>query len=59
MDAQGITRVEGVGQVSLISVVDVLSRLKVESYPGMETTNPSLPDNQLTRAFHNSESSQR
>jgi hypothetical protein len=41
-------RVEGVGQVSLISVVDVVSRLKVESYPGMETTNPGLADYQLT-----------
>ncbi len=53
MDAKGIMRVEGVGQVSLISVVDVVSRLKVESYPGMETTNPGLPDYQLTlrRAF--------
>ena len=53
MDAQGIMRVEGLGQVSLISVVDVVSRLKVESYPGMETTNPGLPDYQLTlrRAF--------
>src|SRR6266446_2257785 len=28
MDAQGILRVEGVGQVSLISIVDVISRLK-------------------------------
>src|SRR5256886_15423404 len=53
MDAQGIKRVEGLGQVSLISVVDVVSRLKVESFPGMETTNPGLPDYQLTlrRAF--------
>ncbi len=53
MDAQGIMRVDGVGQVSLISVVDVVSRLKVESFPGMETTNPGLPDYQLTlrRAF--------
>jgi hypothetical protein len=53
MDAQGIMRVDGVGQVSLISVVDVVSRLKIESYPGMETTNPGLSDYQLTlrRAF--------
>lgn len=53
MDAQGILRVERVGQMSLISVVDVVSRLKVESYPGMETTNPGLPDYRLTlrRAF--------
>ena len=53
MDAQGIIRVEGVGKVSLISIVDVTSRLKAESYPSLETTNPALPDYQLTlrRAF--------
>ncbi len=53
MDAQGIMRVEGVGKVSLINLVDVTSRLKTESYPSLETTNPALPDYQLTlrRAF--------
>jgi transposase InsO family protein len=53
MDAQGIMRVEGVGKVSLITLVDVTSRLKAESYPSLETTNPALPDYQLTlrRAF--------
>ena len=35
MDAQGIMRVEGVGKVSLISIVDVVSRLKAESYPSL------------------------
>jgi hypothetical protein len=54
-DGRGIRimRVEGVGKVSLISIVDVVSRLKAESYPGLETTNPALPDYQLTlrRAF--------
>jgi hypothetical protein len=49
-----IMQVDGVGQVSLISVVDVISRLKVESYPGMETTNPGLPDYQLTDALEHS-----
>ena len=46
-------RVEGVGKVSLINLVDVTSRLKAESYPSLETTNPALPDYQLTlrRAF--------
>ena len=44
MDAQGIMRVDGVGKVSLISIVDVTSRLKAESYPSLETTNPALPD---------------
>src|SRR5437763_8264600 len=53
MDAQGIMRVEGVGKVSLINLVDVTSRLKAESYPSLETTNPALADYQLTlrRAF--------
>ncbi len=53
MDAQGIMRVEGIGKVSLINLVDVTSRLKAESYPSLETTNPALPDYQLTlrRAF--------
>ncbi len=53
LDAQGVMRVEGVGKVSLISIVDVTSRLKAESYPSLDTTNPALPDNQLTlrRAF--------
>jgi putative transposase len=53
MDAQGIMRVEGVGRVSLITIVDVVSRLKAESYPSLESTNPALPDYQLTlrRAF--------
>jgi putative transposase len=53
MDAQGIMRVDGVGKVSLISIVDVVSRLKAESYPSLETTNPALADYQLSlrRAF--------
>ena len=53
MDAQGIMRVEGVDKVSLITIVDVVSRLKAESYPSLETTNPALPDYQLSlrRAF--------
>ena len=33
MDAQGVMRVDGVGKVSLISIVDVTSRLKAKSYP--------------------------
>ncbi len=46
-------RVEGVGKVSLITIVDVVSRLKAESYPSLVATNPALPDSQLSlrRAF--------
>lgn len=43
-----IMRVQGVGKVNLISIVDVTSRLKAERYPSLETTNPVLPDYPLT-----------
>jgi len=42
LDAQGSMHVAGVGKVSLISILDVVSRLKVESYPCLDTTNPPL-----------------
>ncbi len=45
-----VMRVDGVGKVSLISIVDVTSRLKAESYPSLDTSNPALPDYQLTNA---------
>ena len=48
MDAQDVVWVEGVGKVSLISIVDVTTRLKAESYPSLDTTNPALPDYQWT-----------
>ncbi len=45
--------VAGVGNVSLITIIDVVSRLKVESYPCLDTTNPPLEAYQLMlrRAF--------
>jgi len=53
LDAQGNMKVDGVGNVSLITIVDVVSRLKVESYPCLDTTNPPLEAYQLMlrRAF--------
>ncbi len=53
MDAKGSTAVAGVGSISLINITDVLSRLKVESYPSQNRINPSTADYQLTlrRAF--------
>jgi len=53
LDAQGRMPVAGVGNVSLITIVDILSRLKVESYPCLDTTNPTLEASQLMlrRAF--------
>jgi hypothetical protein len=46
-------RVAGVGNVSLITIIAVVSRLKVESYPCLDTTNPPLEAYQLVlrRAF--------
>ena len=53
LDAQGSMYVAGVGKVSLITIIDVVSRLKVESYPCLDTTNPPLEAYQLMlrRAF--------
>jgi transposase InsO family protein len=53
LDAQGSMEVDGVGNVSLITIIDVVSRLKVESYPCLDTTNPPLEAYQLMlrRAF--------
>ena len=45
--------VAGVGNVSLITILAVVSRLKVESYPCLDTTNPPFSAYQLMlrRAF--------
>jgi transposase InsO family protein len=53
LDAQGSMHVVGVGKVSVITVIDVVSRLKVESYPCLDTTNPPFEAYQLMlrRAF--------
>jgi hypothetical protein len=53
LDAQGITPVAGVGTVCLINGIDVVSRLKVESYPSVGVNNPPTEDYFLTlrRAF--------
>jgi hypothetical protein len=40
LDAQRAMQVAGVGKVALITIVDVVSRLKVERYPCLNTTNP-------------------
>jgi transposase InsO family protein len=53
LDAQGWVVVDGLGKVCLVNVLDVVRRLKVESYPCLHTTNPPLATYQLTlrRAF--------
>ena len=45
--------VADVGKVCLITIIDAVSRLKVESYPCLDTTNPPLEAYQLMlrRAF--------
>jgi len=40
LDAQGITPVADVGKICLINTVDVVSRVKVESYPSVGVINP-------------------
>lgn len=44
LDAQGVTMVAGVGKVCLINSTDVMSRVKVESFPSVGTTNPPTED---------------
>ena len=53
LDAQGSMQVAGVGKVCVITIIDVVSRLKVESYPCLDTSNPPLEAYQLLlrRAF--------
>ena len=53
LDAQGRMHVAGLGNVSLVSILDVVSRFKVESYPCLDTTNPPFEayQLQLRRAF--------
>lgn len=55
MDAQGVMKVDGVGKVSVINIVDVTSRLKVESSPRAHTSKPAAADYYVTlrRAFLN------
>jgi transposase len=47
MDAQGAQRVDSVGQVSVVNIVDVVSRLKVNSYPHLGARGPGGRDYQL------------
>jgi hypothetical protein len=53
LDAQGPVQVDNLGKVCLVNVIDTTSRLKVESYPCIGTTNPPLETYQLVlrRAF--------
>ena len=55
MDAQGVVKVSGLGSVSVINVSDLFSRVKVDSFPCLDTSHPSTQDYQLVlrRAFVN------
>ncbi len=48
MDAQGVMQMDGVGKVSVINVLDVASRLKVESCPRAHTSKPAAADYYVT-----------
>lgn len=53
LDAQGVVQVTGLGAVSVINIVDPISRVRVESYPCVHSRKPATADYQLAcrRAF--------
>lgn len=53
VDAQGVIKVPDLGSVSIINVNDLFSRLKVDSFPCLDTSHPNTLDYQLVirRAF--------
>jgi hypothetical protein len=53
VDAQGVIKVAELGSVSIINISDLFSRLKVDSFPCLNTSHPNALDYQLVlrRAF--------
>jgi transposase len=53
MDAKGVMKVPGLGRVSIINISDLFSRLKVDSFPCLNSSHPNTLDYQLVlrRAF--------
>jgi hypothetical protein len=53
VDAQGVIKVPDLGSVSIININDLFSRLKVDSFPCLNTSHPNTLDYQmvLRRAF--------
>ena len=53
VDAQGVSKVPDLGSVSIININDLFSRLKVDSFPCLDTSHPNTFDYQLVlrRAF--------
>jgi hypothetical protein len=55
VDAKGVIQVPDLGSVSIININDLFSRLKVDSFPCLNTSHPNTCDYQLVfrRAFLN------
>jgi hypothetical protein len=53
VDAQGVIKAPDLGSVSIINISDLFSRLKVDSFPCLDTSHPNTLDYQLVlrRAF--------
>lgn len=53
VDAQGVIEVSALGSASIINISDLFSRLKVDSFPCLDTSHPTTLDYQLVlrRAF--------
>jgi hypothetical protein len=53
MDAKGVIKVPALGSVSIINISDLFSRLKVDSFPCLNSSHPNTLDYQLVlrRAF--------
>lgn len=53
MDAQGVVKVPDLGSVSIININDLFSRVKVDSFPCLNTSHPNTLDYQVVmrRAF--------
>jgi transposase len=55
VDAKGVIKVPDLGSVSIININDLFSRMKVDSFPCLNTSHPNTRDYQLVlrRAFLN------
>ena len=53
VDAQGVMPVDGLGKVSIINIGDLFSRVKIDSWPCLNSSHPNTQDYQLVlrRAF--------
>jgi len=51
VDAQGVIKIAGLGAVSIINICDLVSRVKVASWPCLNTSHPSTQDYQLALRY--------